>query len=183
MTATPSQAKNRIRRSLRNLVDPEIRAGDRMAVWRFFGNRCAYCRRTLDPAAREGHLDHLKPTAQGGSNHPSNRVLSCGACNGDHKREQSWQQFLKKRVHDAHIRGSRARRIRKWVQAAGVAQNEARLVKLADREAAKVIRAFEAACDKVRAAVKQAAAPSNKAPQGTAKTRPRLRARGPLASD
>lgn len=163
MTATPSQAKNLLRRSLRNLVDPEIRAGDRIAVWRFFANRCAYCRRALDPSGREGHIDHLKSSFQGGSNHLSNRVLACGACNGDHKREQCWQQFLKERVHDAGVRASRARRIREWIRAAGVPEKEARLIQLADREAAKVIRAFEAACDKVRASVKRAAAPSDKA--------------------
>lgn len=40
--------------------------------------KCAYCRISLKAAY---HIDHIKPLAKGGTNHPSNIQLCCAKCN------------------------------------------------------------------------------------------------------
>lgn len=67
-----SMAKNLIARSLRNIVDPVPSAIERKAVWEYFENCCAYCGLEMSPTARIGHLDHVIPASEGGSNHVSN---------------------------------------------------------------------------------------------------------------
>lgn len=39
------------------------------------GTHCVYCRSHADA------VDHIRPIARGGSNHPANLVPSCGTCN------------------------------------------------------------------------------------------------------
>lgn len=46
--------------------------------------RCYYCKKTViltDSYNRDIHFDHLIPIAHGGSNDPTNFVLSCSSCN------------------------------------------------------------------------------------------------------
>lgn len=46
--------------------------------------RCYYCKKTVIPTDsynRDMHFDHLIPIAHGGSNDPTNFVLSCSSCN------------------------------------------------------------------------------------------------------
>jgi len=84
------QTKNSIKRALWNLADPQPSKAEVQALWKHFESRCAYCGTKLNKDKRNGHLDHLVV----GRNHISNRVLSCGICNGDEKREQNWESFL-----------------------------------------------------------------------------------------
>jgi 5-methylcytosine-specific restriction endonuclease McrA len=91
---TPSYVKNIIRGSLSEIINPspsEKEVGD---IWSFFDSRCAYCGKKLDKSRREGHIDHLIPKSVGGVNHISNRVLACGTCNGDEKRDAHWAEFI-----------------------------------------------------------------------------------------
>ena len=88
---TPGYAKNTMRRALRTVIDPEPSASEIAKLWEYFGSACAYCERPLSRGNREGHVDHL---ISGGTNHISNRVLSCPACNGDEKRDEDWLVFL-----------------------------------------------------------------------------------------
>jgi hypothetical protein len=113
---TPSMAKNTIKRSLRAIVDRELSATEKTAIWNHFSSQCAYCGKELTREDREGHIDHLIPTTSGGTNHISNRVLSCPTCNGDEKREEDWKSFLNRKIVDPATREARIRRIQSWVQ-------------------------------------------------------------------
>lgn len=106
---TPAMAKNTIKRSLRAIVDRELTGPEKAAIWVYFSSRCAYCGCDLIPGAREGHMDHLIPVQCGGTNHISNRVLSCPRCNGDEKREEDWKNFLERKISDpiTRLKGSR----------------------------------------------------------------------------
>jgi 5-methylcytosine-specific restriction endonuclease McrA len=90
----PAQVKNRknlMRRGLRLLVDPGVTPAERRRVYAFFEEQCAFCGARLDG---KGDLDHLVPTAKDGSNHISNRVVSCGGCNAKEKLDSDWLEFL-----------------------------------------------------------------------------------------
>jgi len=109
-------AKNTIKRSLRAIVDRELSATEKSAIWNHFSSQCAYCGKELSREDREGHIDHLIPTTSGGTNHISNRVLSCPTCNGDEKREEDWKSFLNRKIVDPATREARIQRILSWVQ-------------------------------------------------------------------
>jgi len=113
---TPSMAKNTIKRSLRAFVDRELSATEKLAIWEHFSSQCAYCGKELTREGREGHIDHLIPTTSGGTNHISNRVLSCSLCNGDEKREEEWNAFLNRKIFDPATREARIRKIKGWVE-------------------------------------------------------------------
>jgi hypothetical protein len=113
---TPSMAKNTIKRSLRSIVDRELTESEKIEIWQYFTNKCAYCGKVLARAGREGHIDHLVPTMSGGTNHISNRVLSCPQCNGDEKREEEWQSFLNRKISDPKIRAECIKKIQDWVE-------------------------------------------------------------------
>jgi ABC-type nitrate/sulfonate/bicarbonate transport system substrate-binding protein len=51
----------------------------RFEIFRRDGHRCRYCGAT--PAEHELEVDHVVPTALGGSDDPSNLVTSCSGCN------------------------------------------------------------------------------------------------------
>jgi 5-methylcytosine-specific restriction endonuclease McrA len=98
---TPSYAKNIIRNTLREIVDPVPSEGEILDLWETFGSKCAYCNRPLEQGARQGHIDHLVSTIADGTNHISNRVLACSRCNGDEKRDQNWIEFLRLKAVDS----------------------------------------------------------------------------------
>ncbi len=82
---TPGYVKNMIRRSLRETIDPSPTKKEETRIWDFFNSECAYCGKKLRKINKEGHIDHLVPSALGGANHISNRVLSCADCNEKEK--------------------------------------------------------------------------------------------------
>src|SRR5438105_15521007 len=154
MRTTPSQVKNIIRRGLRSLVDAELDSLQSSQVWTFFGSMCAYCGVLLDKNKREGHLDHLVSSSAGGSNHLSNRVLSCGSCNGDQKRELPWNEFLRLKNPDAIAYRERHCRILKWIETAGKPNFESTQLDLVARETKRVIQVFDDACATIRSTLK-----------------------------
>jgi hypothetical protein len=101
------QAKNRMRRTVKEILNPGPRNVD--AVWEHFDAHCAYCGKGLSRERREGHLDHADPD---GGNHLGNLVLACGNCNGDEKREESWHGFLRRKTLDDALFAEREGRIR-----------------------------------------------------------------------
>ena len=92
---TPSIAKNKIQRSLLQIIYgyPDQKA--KQKIWQYFENRCAYCNAYIDQGSRQSHLDHLIAISDGGKNDIYNFALACNICNGDEKREQYWLDFLK----------------------------------------------------------------------------------------
>ncbi len=91
---TPSMAKNHIKRCLRGLLDPYPSGDDLDLIWDYFLSACAYCGKTIDRKSRLGHLDHAVSASNGGGNNIYCHVLACSICNGDEKREESWDRFL-----------------------------------------------------------------------------------------
>lgn len=69
---TPSTAKNKIKRSLGAICDPH-------PLKREEDELCEYCGVSIGKASRTGHLYHLIPTSEGGSNsiHKSCIISSC----------------------------------------------------------------------------------------------------------
>ncbi len=92
---TPSQARNAIKRSLQALIDPKPTAQQKHQIWDGFQHQCAFCGCSLNQSQRQGHIDHLIPESQGGTNRLANLILTCAPCNGDEKLDKDWQAFLK----------------------------------------------------------------------------------------
>ncbi len=109
---TPSQVRRAIRLSLRALLDPELTRAQRETVKSFFEYSCAFCGVGLKQV--RGHVDHLVSVAAGGTNHISNRVFACSACNGDEKLDRDWQDFLRFKNADVEAFSQRRERILLW---------------------------------------------------------------------
>lgn len=112
---TPSQAKNAIFKALLEIVDPPPKPSEERRIRAFFENRCAYCSCEIPPVGRTGHIDHLIPRQQGGTNHLSNLVLACNICNGDEKLDQGWRDFINHKVLDPAQLQERIDRIEAWI--------------------------------------------------------------------
>ncbi len=148
---TPAQAKNAIRRALFGVVDPSPSASQVHRIWSFFDSSCAYCGKALVRGNRDAHIDHLLSSGLGGSNALQNRVLSCGPCNGDEKRDEHWEDFLRKKTSDAAIFAQRKKRIDDWATSCGPSPvtNEA-LQQRVSAEIVLVIQSFDSALSRIR---------------------------------
>jgi 5-methylcytosine-specific restriction endonuclease McrA len=113
---TLSMAKNKLDRALRALLDSPPSEQDVAELWQYFESRCAYCGKILCREKREGHLDHVQCASDGGSNSIHNLVLACGVCNGDQKREEDWEPFLRKKRLPEAVFLERKRRIEHWLE-------------------------------------------------------------------
>lgn len=117
---TPGYVKNMIRRSLREIVDPSPSKKEENKIWDFFNSECAYCGKKLDKAYKEGHIDHLVSSSQGGANHISNRVLSCATCNEKEKLDKPWGEFLAKKSPNKILASKRKEKIKQWQRISGI---------------------------------------------------------------
>jgi hypothetical protein len=134
---TTAYAKNIIRRSFRELVDPTPDKKACETLWSHFRSRCAYCGIELRRDHKEAHVDHLISASEGGPNHLSNRVLSCAQCNEVEKRDLEWTAFLRNKCQDAVLFEERRQHILRWCESQRLnhAQDEnllARAAELAD---------------------------------------------------
>jgi HNH endonuclease len=143
---TPGYAKNTMRRALRAVIDPEPSASEIAKLWEYFGSACAYCGRGLSRGNREGHVDHL---ISGGTNHISNRVLSCPVCNGDEKREADWLVFLRKKTCDDQVFRKRRQRIESWHES-NKSQEQSRIDAEVQAEIDRAISGFDNAVSNLR---------------------------------
>jgi 5-methylcytosine-specific restriction endonuclease McrA len=147
---TVSQAKNRMRRAAEEIVDPG--PTDLEPIWTYFDARCAYCGKQLRRELREGHVDHAEP---GGGNHLGNLVLACGPCNGDEKREESWRDFLHRKVGDPDTRDERAARIETWsLMHAKPRSTESQEIAALRADVENLIADFGAKCNELKALVR-----------------------------
>jgi len=110
----PGYVKNMIKRSLREIVDPSPTEKDEQRIWAFFNSECAYCGKRLSKARKEGHIDHLVSSALDGTNHISNRVLSCATCNEKEKLDMPWEKFLTQKNPDKITASRRGGKILEW---------------------------------------------------------------------
>ncbi len=149
---TVSQAKNLMRRSLDEILDPGPSSVDEL--WLHFESACAYCRMPLNRELRQGHVDHA---TTGGGNQLGNLILACGRCNGDEKLDQAWQAFLLlKTAGDGTALAERIERIESWF-----ARHPIRTVTLS-RDALRLrdeiealIEQFHKKCNELKVAVRQ----------------------------
>jgi 5-methylcytosine-specific restriction endonuclease McrA len=91
------------------------------------GHRCEYCRAPQSVCGYRFHLDHICPTARGGSDAISNRALACASCNlakGDktqgtdsltgregplfHPRKHAWSAHFRWSSDQQHLLGRTA---------------------------------------------------------------------------
>jgi hypothetical protein len=153
---TPSYAKNVIRRALLSVVDVPPTPAQVEKAWTFFSSTCAYCGRALNRKNRDGHLDHLVSATAGGPNHICNRVLSCGPCNGDEKREKEWETFLAEKVSDQDLLQTRRAKIEEWVRLMSVDNSAISkdLAQLVNQEISNAIKSFDDAIRRIREAKK-----------------------------
>jgi len=144
-----SQAKNLMRRTVEEIVDPGPRDID--PLWDHFEAQCAYCGKRLSRDKREGHVDHA---VSGGGNHLGNLVLACGGCNGDEKRESSWREFLQYKTPDPALLSIRQARIETWFERhpGKVAATSPQIEQLR-AELEQVIDQFAVKCAELRNAV------------------------------
>ena len=149
---TPSAAKNAIRRALLGIVDPYPNATQIHRIWAFFDSACAYCGRSLVRGDRDAHIDHLVAPGAGGSNALANFVLSCGFCNGDEKRDENWESFLRRKAPDDTAYNLRRNRIETWVaNCSDDSALDSSVTSAVNREIERAIAAFDVSLENVRA--------------------------------
>jgi hypothetical protein len=107
-------AKNAMRRAIEALFYRPLNQKEKDQIWKYFKSHCAYCNKRIDRAHRHGHMDHLDCRAAEGGNYIRNRVLACKECNGNEKREQNWQTFLKSKCPNAEVFRGRRDEIVAW---------------------------------------------------------------------
>jgi len=103
-----SQAKNIMRRTLSEIVDPGPTPSEKNELWEHFQPCCAFCGVSIARESRAGHVAHLNSNGENGT---GNRVLACARCNGDEKRERPWQEFLAEKSADDGVLAERRTRI------------------------------------------------------------------------
>jgi HNH endonuclease len=107
-------AKNAMHRAIEALYWRPLNEQERERIWQYFHSRCAYCDKEIDRKHRHGHMDHLECSRTGGTNYIRNRVLACKECNGNEKREQCWQEFLRSKCANSTTFRLRKNRIDMW---------------------------------------------------------------------
>lgn len=134
---TPSQARNDILTCLNEIVDP-FTDKDKDAVWAYFDNHCAYCDDFIERKSRNGHMDHLVSKKDNGLNHISNRVLACNICNGDHKRDTAWEDFILTRKGNTKDHACRISKIKDWRMSKAPSEDEEKKLKLLRSKASEL---------------------------------------------
>ena len=148
---TPSQAKNAVSKALLEIIDPPPSKTQERHIRAYFNNRCAYCGVNIPPEGRTGHIDHLIPRQNGGTNHISNLVLSCNICNGDEKLDQDWRVFIHQKVTDISERQLRIVAIEKWISDnAGPIALSSETIDFVQRSRLKVNLAFDQAITELK---------------------------------
>lgn len=152
-------AKNMMRKCFDAVLDPPPKARDVDLLWKQFQSQCAYCGKSLIRALRQGHLDHLRARSAGGTNSIHNHVLACGPCNGDEKREESWESFLSKKA-SGKVLAARRRAIIRWMSQDTGTPARSESTKAAQAAVKEALRAFDQAVAMLRQvrAAQQAAA-------------------------
>ena len=147
---TPSMAKNKIKRSLSAIYDPHPSKTEVNCLWEYFDSCCAYCGVPLQRESRIGHLDHLVPSTESGSNGIHNHALSCARCNGDERREESWQSFLSKKSSSEAEFQERKSRIDYWISLTPIKSNSENFENKANEIIQEAIDNFESSVEKMR---------------------------------
>jgi 5-methylcytosine-specific restriction endonuclease McrA len=147
---TPSIAKNKIKRSLGAICDPHPSKKEEKILWEYFHYQCAYCGIEIERESRTGNLDHLVPSSEGGTNSIFNHALSCAKCNGDEKREEEWNSFLKEKADNDDIYQKRKCHIVDWLQQAPTGLNDPEFILMRESIINKALSDFDYSVVKMR---------------------------------
>ena len=109
-----SRVKNMIHRALRGIIDLDLTRKQESHLWEYFEDACAYCGCPLKKKTKNAHMDHLIPVSKNGTNHVSNRVLSCARCNEHEKKDMDWEAFLRHKNPEPVDFEARKERILDW---------------------------------------------------------------------
>jgi 5-methylcytosine-specific restriction endonuclease McrA len=94
-----------------------IRAEKRLAIYLRDAFLCIYCTRDLhDADPRDVTLDHIKPKVDGGSNHETNLITACRACNCS-RQDKPVSRFASPEAR-AHIKRNTRRSLTKYLKLA-----------------------------------------------------------------
>ena len=148
---SPAMAKNKIKKSLKAIIDPYPSKKEVDFLWSYFESKCAYCGIELLRKERKGHQDHIISSAVGGTNEVHNFVLSCSICNGDEKREKDWLTFLREKLTDNNIYNARKNKIESWRALCKGNQNDNKLNEEIDGIINQALSSFEESIAKIRA--------------------------------
>jgi len=144
---TPSQARNDILTCLNEIIDP-FTDKDKDTVWAHFDSHCAYCDDFIERKSRNGHMDHLISKKDNGLNHISNRVLACNICNGDHKRDSAWEDFILTRKGNSKDHKERISKIKGWVSTQTLTDEEVNKLKSLRSKASELSKDVISVLDK-----------------------------------
>ena len=140
-----------MRRSLVAIYDPHPSKTEVNELWKYFESRCAYCGEPIERESRTGHLDHLVPSSEGGSNNIHNHALSCARCNGDEKREESWNSFLATKSENPSVHEERKAKIECWQALAPAQSKNQEFISDSETIIKEAIESFEVSVSKMRA--------------------------------
>lgn len=108
-----SRTETKRRRSQHQATGQWIRADKRLAIYLRDSFRCVYCLRDLrDADPMDITLDHVRCQADGGSNHESNLVTACRACNCS--RQDAPLSRWASREARQHVRRNTRRSLRRY---------------------------------------------------------------------
>lgn len=159
---TISQAKNTMRRALRDLVDPPPSRIEEERLRLYFDHSCAYCGAPAKP--RYGHIDHSDSR---GGNALGNLLLACATCNGDEKLDTDWRAFLEAKCPDRTVYGEREKRILNWRRDNPIpVRHQSASIEAAMLGAEGAIAEFEAAYCRLKAAVASSKTPMRQSLKG-----------------
>ncbi|GFD74088.1 HNH endonuclease [Alteromonas marina] len=150
---TPSMAKNKIKRCLWAIYDQHPKKSEVDSLWTYFESKCAYCGVEIERSSRTGHVDHLIPSAEGGSNSIHNHVLACARCNGDEKREEDWLTFLSKKSGKSSIFEQRRSNIEEWLSLMPPNGTNTALKSEVEKVVDKALKDFDSAVAQVRSLI------------------------------
>lgn len=140
-----------MRRSLGAIFDPPPSKTEVDRLWGYFESRCAYCDTMINRESRTGHLDHLEPSSEGGSNNIHNHVLSCARCNGDEKREKPWRLFLQEKSETSQAFQAKNEKIIQWLSQAPALGLSPEVRAESESIVKEAIENFERSVEKMRA--------------------------------
>ena len=96
-------------------------------------------------------MDHAVSASGEGHNGLGNRVLACGPCNDDEKRDEHWESFLERKNNDPKALGERRERIVQWMTLHGGATHSLALTNAAKAAASEVNALFDAKVAEIKA--------------------------------
>ena len=96
-------------------------------------------------------MDHAVSASGDGHNGLGNRVLACGSCNDDEKRDEHWESFLKRKNNDRKAFDERRERILQWMTLHGGARHSLALSHAAKAAANEVNALFDVKVAEIKA--------------------------------